>query len=304
VLATGITATQMRALVALVVVAVVGLAVDAQIATAGSSQPKKSNPGLSGSVDLGSASVTADVSTAGAEASADVSTLSASVDTTVDVSPTAAPVSATVDASSPVADASAELAAPTVEPPRVKARASTPLGSASLGDDTAKSLDKPIQATRRVVSGGTRVTTDSGRIRVSPTISTPVRRVQTAVEHASTGESPKPAVARPQAAKKAPQSPLLAPSAASTLSPVVGTLEPTPAANAAPPAAVSESKPVPAPASDGSSGAFGSGISAAGFFAILSALLMLAAPIVGRWLRPSIGMALQPAFASLPERPG
>jgi hypothetical protein len=37
---------------------------------------------------------------------------------------------------------------------------------------------------------------------------------------------------------------------------------------------------------------------------ILSALLMLAAPVVGRWLRPAIGMALQPAFASLPERPG
>jgi hypothetical protein len=216
----------MRALVALVV-ALVGLAVDAQIAAAGSSEPKKSNPGLSGSVDLGSASVTADVSTAGAEATADVSTPSAAVDTTVDVSPAAAPVSATVDASGPVAEASAEVTVPAVEPPRVKARASTPLASTSLGDDTGKSVDKPVQVTRRVESGGTPVTADSGHIRVTPTISTPVRHVQTAVERASTGESPKSAVARPQAAKKAPQSPLLAPSAASTLSPVVGTLEPT-----------------------------------------------------------------------------
>jgi hypothetical protein len=56
------------------------------------------------------------------------------------------------------------------------------------------------------------------------------------------------------------------------------------------------------PASPGS--ALGSGISAAGLFAILSALLMLVAPPVGRWLRPAIGPAWQPAFASLPERPG
>jgi hypothetical protein len=62
--------------------------------------------------------------------------------------------------------------------------------------------------------------------------------------------------------------------------------------------------PAAAPTSGGASGASGSGLSAAGFFAILTAFLMLAAPIVGRWLRPSIGLALQPAFSSSAERPG
>jgi len=63
-------------------------------------------------------------------------------------------------------------------------------------------------------------------------------------------------------------------------------------------------RPVAMPGTGGASGASGSGLSTAGFFAILTAFLMLAAPIVGRWLRPSIGPALQPAFASLPEHPG
>jgi hypothetical protein len=61
---------------------------------------------------------------------------------------------------------------------------------------------------------------------------------------------------------------------------------------------------VATPGTGGASGASGPGSSTAGFFAILTAFLMLAAPIVGRWLRPPVGLALQPAFASLPERPG
>ena len=79
------------------------------------------------------------------------------------------------------------------------------------------------------------------------------------------------------------------------------------APDAAPGASVTAAtwhRPVATPGTGGASGASGSGLSTAGFFAILTAFLMLAAPIVGRWLRPSIGLALQPACASLPERPG
>jgi hypothetical protein len=295
----------MRALVALVIVALVGLAVDAQIAAAGSSPLKKPKLDLSASVDLGSASVVPDVSSTGAEASAEISTASTSVDTTVEVSPTAAPVSATVDASTPVARTAAEATVPISERARVKAKVSTPLGSATLRADTPKPVEEPVRVTRPVVGGGTPVTAESGHRRVTPTISTPVRRVRTAPERASTGQTPKPAVAGRQATNRAPQRSLLTPSATSTLSPVAAGREPAPAADVASPApSVRLSRPDSAPAAGESGGAFGSGISTGGFFALLSALLMLAAPTVGRWLRPSIGMALRPAFTSLPERPG
>jgi hypothetical protein len=283
----------MRALVALVVVALVGLAVDAQIAAAGSPPLKKPNPGVS--VDAGPVSVTADASTDGAGASVDVSTPAVSVEAAVDPSSPA-----TVDVSTPVAGASAHVAAPTGQTPHATAKALRPLSSARLRAP-AKSVAEPVQVTHPVVTGGMPVTTEPARVRPTPTISTPVRRVRTAVERASTGGSPKPAVARPHAAKKAPQSPLLAPNAVSTLSPVAGALETAPAATVTHRLRGS----APGPASGGSGGGvLGGGISPAGPFVILSALLMLAAPVVGRWLRPAIGMALQPAFASLPERPG
>ena len=65
-----------------------------------------------------------------------------------------------------------------------------------------------------------------------------------------------------------------------------------------------ERGPAPSPASGGLGGlATGSGSSAT-FFAILTAFLMLAAQVVGRWFRPATSLAPQPAFASLPERPG
>jgi len=307
----------MRALVALVVVALVGLAVDAQVAAAGDSN--STTPGPSVSVDPGSASVTTDVSTDGSDASVDVSTPSTSVDATVDSSSTA-PVSATVDVSIPVAEASAEVAAPTGDRPRVKAKASSPLGSATVQADTSKGtvtsvrVATPIRRATTVagvsspsVEGSAGVVSRVERARAGAAVSLGTVAQPTRMK-VRTGASAPLASA---AGKKAPVNSVFAPKMVpAPLSGVSLGGSPPPAierlAEAAPAAIVipEERGSAPAPASGGPGGAIGSGISTAAFFAILSALLMLAAPIVGRWLRPATGMALQPAFTSLPERPG
>jgi hypothetical protein len=310
----------MRALVALVVVALVGLAVDAQVAAAGASKSK--NPGASVSVDLGSASVTTDVSTDGADASVAGSTPSTSVDATVESSSTA-PVSATGSASTPVAEASAEVATPTGEPPRVKAKASSPLGSATAQADTSKGTATSVQVATPIRRAKTAVAVSSAATSVEGSagvVSRPERAQAGAAVSLGNVAQPTRTKGRtgasfqaraplaPAAGKKAPLNTVLAPrTVPAPLSGVLGSPPPTTErlAEAAPAATVIPEKrgSAPAPPSGGPGGAIGSGISTA-FFAILSALLMLAAPIVGRWLRPATGMALQPAFASLPERPG
>jgi hypothetical protein len=330
---------QMRALVTLVAVALVGLAVGAHSAAAGSKKP-----GISISVDLGPASVKVDASSDGANASADVSTPAASVDATVDSS-TQAPVSATVDASTPVGGAtvdattSASDPSATAAPVRIEAKAQvkSPLASGKVAVSTrsghveaAAKVSAPVGRARTAVHATTAGPSNAG----SPAIATSAATAAPAVTRAAS--TPAPAV-RPRAHRellvaapraKATVTPAAAPTssrgrlvdsrpASKPLSGIGASFpastrpasEAVPGATGnAPVAASTWSAPTPRPASEpasgGPGGASGSGLSTVGFFAILTALLMLAAPVVGRWLRPTLGLALQPAFASLPERPG
>jgi hypothetical protein len=329
----------MRALMALVVASLVGMVVAAHDAAAASSQPKV--PGLSISADLGPVSVDANVSTAGTDASVDVATPAASVDATVAASSTAAPVSATLDASTPVGGAAVDATASsggltsTAGPVHVEAKAKSPLGSTTVKADTTKGLDASAQVENRGTNGKLAVRAGSGEVAATTRVSTPIANAKTAVVHPATpwhaAATPgpkrvsqhkdpveaarvKPALTR-DAATKALQSPPVAVSAASTPLPDISNIVAgSPRAGteqrfgAAPAAAVAPSSPeqgpAPAPVTGSPSGAAGSGLSTAGFFAILSALLSLAVPLVGRWLRSTSGLALQPAFASLPERPG
>jgi hypothetical protein len=320
----------MRALVSLVVVALVGFAVYAQSAAAGSSPPK--NPGISVSVNVGSTSVSGDVSTDG-DASVDVSTPSASAGATVDVSSPETPVSATTDASASVGGTGVETSASaggasTGTPVQVRAKASTPASSASAQAGTKKGLDAYVRVE-------TPVATASGQARTAAASTTAqaaapavpsnegspaivARRADTAAapapRHAGQAKAhhdriipsskPKVTLARalalpaPPASRKPVAMPLPgAKSGAGQASKPVPSTPVTASAWQAPGRGASS-----APGSGGS--ALGSGLSAGGFFAILTFLLMLAAPLVGRWLRPAIGPTLQPAFASLPERPG
>jgi hypothetical protein len=336
---------------ALAVVAVVGLAVDAQVAAASAQKP-----GLSVSVKLGPVTVKTDASTNGLDAG--VSTPPASVDATVDPTSSTAPVPATVDSSTPVADiAVTATVGPTVQ---VDASASTPVGSAAVQTGTSNGIDASVQVKTPVTTGKVAATAASGKVRATTKISTAIGDVNTAVDvstpapsngsTAAAAQAIEPLRAVPQAvtthaassvvqhvrqkahplATSRPPAPRrsahskagsLALSATSTASASLldsvgafghavasgsGSLlgaflvaEGTPLTQDA-----SERAPRPQPGSGSPGGATGSGPSTTVFFVILSALLMLAAPFVGRWLRPSIGLALQPAFASLPERPG
>jgi len=325
----------MRVLVALVVVALAGLAIGAHSAAAGSKKP-----GVSISVDLGPASVKVDASSGGADASIDVPTPAATVGATVDSSAQTA-VSAAVDTSTPVAGATVDVADSSA------ATVSTPAGSTTVRTDTTEGVEASVQVNGPVASAKAAVS--AGTAHADTKVSTPTGSAGTAVHAASAGVSNEgsPAVALPlrtaRAAKPAKQQAAARPTArrtrpaaaAPTLIPPVtavprnavvagppGSTQPLglagvlagstrPGAGHAPEAAPRASmtaatwrRPVAMPGTGGASGASGSGLSTAGFFAILTAFLMLAAPIVGRWLRPSIGPALQPAFASLPEHPG
>jgi hypothetical protein len=67
----------------------------------------------------------------------------------------------------------------------------------------------------------------------------------------------------------------------------------------------SPSPPPKSPVPFGLSSGTGAGIGfAAALFAALSVFFVLVAPRSGRWLRPVVGLARPPAFASLIERPG
>jgi hypothetical protein len=328
---------QMRVLVALVAVALVGLAIGAHSAAAGSKKP-----GVSISVDLGPASVKVDASSGGADTSVDGSTPAATVDATVDSS-VQTPVSVAVDTPTPVAGATVGVADSSA------ATVSTPAGSTTGRADTTKGVEASVQIKSPVASGKAAVSADLAHAEADITVSTPTGSVGTAVRAASAGASnegssavalpvqapgaAKPAkpqaVARPAARRTRPaavapahiplvtaipRNAVVAGRAGSTPPPgLMGVLASSsrPGAGHAPDAAPSASvtaatwhRPVTTPGTGGASGASGSGLSTVGFFAILTAFLMLAAPIVGRWLRPSIGPALQPAFASLLERPG
>jgi len=315
----------MRALVSLVVVALVGFAVTAHSAAAGSGSPKK--PDGSMSVNLGPASATADASTDGAGVDVSPST---PVEATAS---TETGVSATVDASTPVGEASVQASASTADatgvPAQIHAKTSTPLGSATARAGSKKSLDASVKVKTPAATGGTALSTGSGH---AAGISSTVRRAVLDASSVPSNEG-SPGVARPARAGAAAHARLAVPPpvrhrgrahpspqaktllnepdshalrASASLPGVtkagtghgVGVVTDTPVTASARRASESGS----APASPGN--ALGSGLSAAAFFAILSALLMLAAPLFGRWLRPAIGLALQPAFASLPERPG
>jgi hypothetical protein len=323
----------MRVLVALAAVALVGLAIGAHSAAAGSKKP-----GVSISVDLGPASVKVDASSGGADASSDVSTPAATVDATIDSS-AQTPVSAAVDTSTPAADATVDVADSSA------ATVSTPTGATTVRADTTKGVEASVKSS--IASGKAAVSASTAH--ADTKVSTPTGSAGTAVHAASVGASKEgsPAVAlpvrapgaakpakpqavgrstvrrtRPAAAQPAhiplvtavPWNAEVAGRTGSTQPPgLTGVLAGSsrPGAGHAPDAAPSAfataatwHRPDATPGTGGASGASGSGLSTAGFFAILTAFLMLAAPIVGRWLRPSIGLALQPAFASLPERPG
>jgi hypothetical protein len=325
----------MRVLVALAAVALVGLAIGAHSAAAGSKKP-----GVSISVDLGPASVKVDASSGGADASMDVSTPAATVGATVDSS-AQTPVSAAVDTSTPVAGATVDVADSSA------ATVSTPAGSTTVRADTTEGVKASVQVNGPVASGKAAVS--AGTAHADTKVSTTTGSAGTAVHAASVGvlNEGSPAVALPlrtaRAAKPAKQQAVVRPTArrprpaatAPTLIPPVtaiprnavvagrtGSTQPLGLAGvlagstrsgaghapeAAPRVSVTAStwRPsVTTPGTGGASGTSGSGLSTAGFFAILTAFLMLAAPIVSRWLRPSIERALQPAFASLPERPG
>jgi hypothetical protein len=315
----------MRALVALVVIALVALAVDAQIAAAGLLQPKK--PGVSVSVDAGSASVDADVSTDDAGASMDVSTPSTSGDVTVDSSPTEAPASAAVEASTPVGDAAVDATASSGDANagnvgvRLHARASSHVGSVAIKADSEKGIEASREAKTPLATGGgsEHVTVVAAAAPAAPNERSPAVAARLAKPAAlpaphreRTPASLRPSVHfAPTVGPEAPWQPLATedPIRSSLSRAIASPWPPTKPAFAA--AAPAESMkppaqrgPVPAPASSGESGSSGPGPPTAAFFAILTAFLMLAAPLVGRWLRPTDGPALQPAFTSLPERPG
>jgi hypothetical protein len=315
---------QMRVLVALAAVALVGLAIGAHSAAAGSKKP-----GVSISVDLGPASVKVDASSGGADASVDVSAPAATVDAAVDSS-AQAPVSATVDTSTQIAGATVDVADSSA------ATVSTPAGSTTVRADTTKGVEASVKSS--VASGTAAVS--AGTAHADTRVSTPTESAGTAVHAASVGASNEgsPAVAPPPrtagAAKSArpqavgrpaarrtrpaaaeptlvppvtavPRNTVVAGRTGSTPPPgLIGALAGSSRPSAASVTAATWHRPLATPGTGGASGASGSGLSTAGFFAILTAFLMLAAPIVGRWLRPSIGLALQPACASLPERPG
>jgi len=312
----------MRALVSLVVVGLVGFAVAAHSAAAGSGPPKKPDPSVS--LNLGPASVTADASTDGTGASVDVSTPSASVDTTAS---TGTGVSATVDASTPSGEATAQASASTagaVVPVRVDAKTSTPVRSATVQAGTKKNLDASIKlktpvAANNAVTTGSR---DAGTTRHMDAASpVPSNEGSPGIvgrpTEAGTAAPARRAVPHPTGHRKhvVPSTQTKVPltkavgSALTASAPLPevagrGTERVSGAVTHAPSAASAWRAPDRgrAPASPG--GALGSGLPAAAFFAILSALLMLVAPLVGRWLWPAIGLVWQPAFASLPERPG
>jgi hypothetical protein len=320
----------MRVLAAFLAVALVGLAIGAHSAAAGSKKP-----GVSISVDLEPASVTVDASSGGADAGVNVSPPAATVDATVDSS-AQTPVSAAVDTSTPVAGATADV----TDSPGVTV--SGPGGSTTVRVDPQKGVKISVQVKSPVATGKAAVSARPAQVEADTKVSTPTGFTGTAVHAASAGASNETssavvavqtaATAKPvdrSAARKThiaptppshiplvaavPRNPVVAARTGST--PPAGLISVPapfpPAAGHAPEAAPSVSvtastwqRPVTAPATGGASGTSGSGLSTAGFFAILTAFLMLAAPIAGRWLRPSIGPALQPAFASLPERPG
>jgi hypothetical protein len=316
----------MRALVAVVAVTLVGLALGAQGALAGSKKP-----GISLSVDLGPASVQVAASSGGADASVDASTPAGTVDATVDSS-AQTPVSASVDTSTPVASATvdtADSAAVTV---------STPAGSAAVRVDPQKGVEAQVQSP--VVAGNAAVPAKPAHVESGTNVSESTgTAAQAALAEASTQGAPAivasppraadvPAPARPAARHRArkphaaPPAAHLPPArvvpvharvAARTSSTLANALRgpSRPAAGHAPAAAprtVATAPawhwPVSAPGTGGSGGTSGSGVSTAGLFAILTVFLMLVAPIVGRWLRPAVGPAPRPAFASLLERPG
>ena len=308
----------MRALVSLVVVALVGFAVAAHSAAAGSGPPKKAD--LSVSVNVGPASATADVSTDGA--SADASTPSTSVDATAS---TENGVSATVDTSTPAGEAAGQAnVAPADTGVHVQAHTSTPPASGTVDAGTKKGLDVSTRVTSPVVSGGSGDTT--GLATPSRTTAAdaappapsnegasgvarrPVHVAAAPIRRAVPGHAGHPARTPPLFPTKAPLTTAMANAVTASAPPAgiagpraqdgSGTVTQTPVVASA----WNGSDRGSIPASSG--GAFGSGFSGAGFLAILSALLMLAAPLVGRWLRPATGLALRPAFASLPERPG
>ncbi len=331
----------MRALVVLTVVASVALALDAQVAVAGSSK----QPGASISVKVGPVSVKADASTNRVDT--EVSTPPATVDATVAADSS---VTTTVDASTPVGGASVDADVGTastgdaIVPVHVDASAATAVGSTSVRTDTSRTAGVSVQVKR----GGTTlaVSTHAGRVRAS--VSAPPSPAAAVVARPSNEGSPA-AVARPveTASTVAPAAPTLRHaalgrpvvhkehaivnahaaakhghdpvstagafrSARQAARPVFGApsavLENALGASLAVVASTtpSDSGPAPAPrqAAEDVVGATGSGAPPAVFFAIFGVFLMLAAPLVGRWLRSTSVSALQPAFASLPERPG
>ena len=324
---------QMRVLVALAAVALVGLAIRARRAAAGSKKP-----GVSISVDFGPAPVKVDASSGGADASVDVSTPAATVDAAVDSS-AQAPVSAAVDTSTQVAGATVDVAEFFG---RDRVHSGRPDHGSGRHDERRRGVGQELRRERQSGRFGRQSARrheglDADRIRRdsrlaasvgasnegSPAVALPPRTAGAAkpVRPQAVGR-PAARRTRPAAAvptlippvTAVPRNTVVAGRTGSTPQPefigvLAGSSRPDAehAPDAAPGASVTAAtwhRPVATPGTGGASGASGSGLSTAGFFAILTAFLMLAAPIVGRWLRPSIGLTLQPACASLPERPG
>jgi hypothetical protein len=242
-------------------------------------------------------------------------------------------VTASVDTSTPVADATVDVS----DSPA--ASVSTPVGSTTVRVDAKASVQvkSPVAKAKVAVStkpaqivAGTKASTPAGSAGVAVHAASDASNQGSPVAPVQRAAPADPATPKPvahHAARKAhvaaprprhlprvaavPRQPTVGPHRISSRQPgLAGVLTP-PAAGHAPEAAPGASvtvstwrAPAAAPVTGGAGGPSGSGLSTAGFFAILTAFLMLVAPIVGRWLRPSIGPALQPAFASLPERPG
>jgi hypothetical protein len=317
----------MRVLVAFLAVTLVGLALGANSALAGSKKP-----GASISVDLGPASVKVDASSGGADASVDVSTPAATVDATVDSS-AQTPVSAAVDTSTPGAGATVDVG------DSANAAVSTPVGSTAVRVDPQKGVKVSAHVKSPVAGGDAAVSARPAHVEVDAKVSGSAGTAGHTASAASSSPSPaaqvaaaaKPAAPKPVAHPAAHEQHVTAPrtidtlvaaaprnraAAAQTGSTRQPGLTAVPAASrpiAGHPPATSASasaaaptwhRPASAPGTGGANGASGSGISSAAFFVILTAFLMLVAPIVGRWLRPPVGLALRPAFASSLERPG
>ena len=369
----------MRMFVALVVVALFGVAAHAQTAAAGSSQPQR--PGLSVSVDLGlvsvDANVTAPTSTDGESVEATVSAPSTSVEASVDSASTEAPAAADVSLTAAPAEALANtvpapvegLAADVQVAPEsplegtaVQVGVQAPLtqASAQLDISGTRGIEAAVRVKSPTASSEASLSTGSRPVSASIDVSTPIAATKAAVAPAAPARASNEGSAVPIAQ---PSDTVRLPSGKAVLGPAarVGRATASPrrgktravefwagdhvAALAHAHGAVMQAAPTSEPlilatgsgASARLGGAFGALLAAvapqpaqanperrpahpaapsdvvglaagsgpsASFVAILTLLLMLAVPFVGRWLRPTTDLVPQPAIASLPERPG